>query len=133
MSIRILGDLISNFVISSRTESSSFILFTLSPKSVFFIMYIGQFMTRRLEKMTDFMKATRYEVPALPEECDREVARLSRSITESEAVVNHTKEAVANLLSTLTYESENKMVLLSFFFALSQSFAFVCTHFFFLL
>jgi len=36
-------------------------------KVVFYVVYVGQQMARRIEKMCDFLRATRYQIPTTPE------------------------------------------------------------------
>ena len=95
-------------------------------------------MTRRLEKVTDLLKGTRYDMPE-PHVFDQELISLQRSIEERYQIVAQTNNQIIELLKKIRYDlndehvSDNYRSFFSSFFLLSSFFFFfliLCFHLF---
>ena len=73
-------------------------------KSVFYIVYLGQIMQRRLMRMCDHARATRYEVPQGADAQRAEMDLIDRQINEAESVLNATLESIRSILGQLSLD-----------------------------
>ena len=79
-------------------------------KVVFYVAYIGQQIGRRVEKMCDFFRASRYEVPHTPEACDLELHDISVKIQEKRQVLDMTQAQIVSLLQRVAFDAPAKAI-----------------------
>jgi V-type H+-transporting ATPase subunit a len=77
-------------------------------KAVFYVAYVGQQIGRRIEKMCDFFRATRYDVPTTPQDYDMELHTISVKIQEKRQVLDVTQAQIMSLLSRIAFDGPLK-------------------------
>jgi len=68
-------------------------------KVVFYVAFVGVQIGRRIEKMCDYFRATRYEVPEAPENVEAQLRAIERETGEKQEVVTRTNEQIVQLLN----------------------------------
>lgn len=79
-------------------------------KVVFYVVYVGQSMARKIEKMCDLLRATRYDIPNTSEQFDQEMQQISIQIQEKRQVLDRTQDEIISILNRVAWELPNKIV-----------------------
>jgi len=79
-------------------------------KAVFYVVYVGQQVGKRIEKMCDYFRASRYQIPSQPQQYEYERNLISVQTKEKQQVLDRTQEAILNLLRRIAWDGPHKQM-----------------------